>query len=525
MLKRKHKRLGTALALALLVVMFTIAQERSPAQTSQPITLKECISAALANNLSLSIAAYDPAVNEESIAATKEQFLPQFNLSYYKYDQTQPGSWGVEGTAVRTKYDNYSMTLSERIVTGTTASLSFSNGMTDTSRAFTLVNPSYNSNFTFALTQSLLRGFGPKANRIGTLQAEIARDVSVSALKSTLLQTVYDVETAYWSLYSAVENMKVQEAALEQSRELLKKNREGVRIGTKSALDILNSEAEVAQYEDALVSARLAIEQAEAQLKKLLNLPASSPVSGLNLVPADKPAVGKKDVAYDEALRIAFDQRPEIAQAEKEVENYGYSISSYRNELLPKLDLTLSAWSPGQSGILFVYDNGNPITGNLVGKVEGSRIEALKQAVKMTYKNWSIRLDFSLPLANIFSRSSLVKAKLERERALLSLERQKQSISFEIADAIQGLQNAERRIESSRLARELQEKRVAAETQRFQLGLVGSEWLLSYQRQLTSARTGEIRALIDYKMAVAKLEKAMGTTIRTMGLKFRDFEF
>jgi len=26
-------------------------------------------------------------------------------------------------------------------------------------------------------------------------------------------------------------------------------------------------------------------------------------------------------------------------------------------------------------------------------------------------------------------------------------------------------------------------------------------------------------------MAVAKLEKAMGTTLRTMGLKFREYEF
>jgi len=516
-------------AVVLIVVVaasLVFAQERTPARAGQAMTLLECIAAALANNLDLSIAAYDPVLSEESVSATKEQYLPQFNLSYFKYDQTQPGSWGVEGTAVRTKYDNYSLTLSEKIVTGTTASLSFSNGMTDTSRAFSLVNPAYNSNFTLTLTQSLLKGFGPKVNRIGTLQAETQRDISVSTLKSTLLQTVYDVEDAYWSLYSAVENARVQENSLEESRALLKKNREAVRIGTKSALDILNSEAEVAQYEDALVSARLSVEQSEARLKKLLNFPADSPVSGgRTIIPVDKPTIEKKEVAYDEALRVAFEQRPEMIQSEKEIEYYGYSISSARNEMLPRLDLTFSAWSPGQSGVLYVYDNNNPITGNLVGKVEGSRVEALKQAFKMTYKNWSLRLDFNLPLANIFARSNLARARMEREQALLSLERQKQSIAYEIADAIKRLQNAARRVESSRISRELQEKRVAAETQRYQLGLAGSEWLLSYQQQLTNARTSEIRALIDYKMAVAKLEKAMGTTLRTMGLKFREYEF
>lgn len=512
--------------MAVVAASLIFAQERPPARAAQAMTLRECIATALKNNLDLSIAAYDPVLSEESIAATKEQYLPQFNLAYYKYDQTQPGGWGVEGTAVRTKYDNYSLTLNEKIVTGTTASLSFSNGMTDTSRAFSLVNPAYNSSFTLTLTQSLLKGFGPKVNRIGTLQAENQRDISVSTLKATLLQTVYDVEDAYWSLYSAVENRKVQENSLEESRTLLKKNQEAVRIGAKSALDILNSEAEVAQYEDALVSARLTVEQSEARLKKLLNFPANSPLSeGRTIIPADKPTIEKKDVAYDEALRIAFEQRPEMIQSEKEIENYGYSISAARNEMLPRLDLTFSGWSPGQSGILYVYDNNNPITGTLVGKVEGSRIEALKQALKTTYKNWSLRLDFNLPLANIFTRSSLAKATLEREQALLRMDRQKQNIAYEIADSIKGLQNAARRIESTRLSRELQEKRVAAETQRYQLGLAGSEWLLNYQRQLTDARTSEIRALIDYRIAAAKLEKAMGTTLRTMGLQFRNYEF
>ena len=143
----------------------------------------------------------------------------------------------------------------------------------------------------------------------------------------------------------------------------------------------------------------------------------------------------------------------------------------------------------------------------------------------MTYKNWSLRLDLSVPMSKLFTRSSLAIARMNKDQAELRRERQKRSIEYEIADAIKSLQNAERKIESSRAARELQEKRVAAETQRVQLGLVGSEWLLSYQRQLTNARTSEISALIGYKIARAKLEKAMGTTIATLGLKFRDYIF
>jgi outer membrane protein TolC len=517
----KRPLAAAILAGALSAGTFIPAQVAAPPGAGKAWTLRECIASALANNLDLSIEALNPDLGEAEIAATKEQYLPQFNLSYYKYDRTEPSSWGVEGTAVKSRYDNYGVVLSERIVTGTTASLSFSNSMNNTSRAFTVVNPAYNSNFSFTLTQSLLKGFGPKVNRIPTVQAENRRDISVSMLKAAVLQTVYGVEEAYWSLVSAIENRKVQESSLEQSRALLEKNREAVRIGTKSALDILNSEAEVAQYEDALVSARLSVEQTEARLKQLLNLKADA--DGGGIVPADRPVVERRSVEVKDALRIALAERPEMIQSGLEIANYDQSIVAGRNQLLPQLDLTFSAWSPGQSGILSLYDTGNPLTGTLIGKVEGSRVEALKQAMRMTYKNWSLRLDLTLPMANLFTRSSLAIAKMNRDQAELRRERQKQTIAYEIADAIKTLANAERKIVSSRAARELQEKRVAAETQRVQLGLVGSEWLLSYQRQLTSARTSEIAALVGYKIAVAKLEKAMGTTIKTLGLKFRDY--
>jgi outer membrane protein TolC len=61
--------------------------------------------------------------------------------------------------------------------------------------------------------------------------------------------------------------------------------------------------------------------------------------------------------------------------------------------------------------------------------------------------------------------------------------------------------------------------------QRYQLGLGTIEWLLSYQSQLTNAKIQEIQALINYKMAVANLERVMGTTLKSKGLKFRNYEF
>jgi len=526
--KRKKVQYAGWMLLGLLLCLsrpIGFSQEQKSAKPARTMTLKECLAAALANNLDLSIEAINPGISEASISESKEKYIPEFSLSYNKQDLNQPGTWGVEGASVASKSDQYSFGLSQRIVTGAEVSLLFLNSQTNTSRAFTLINPSYFSNFRLNLTQPLLKGFGPKVNRIDTLKALIQRDQSVSGLKAQLIQTVYDVEDAYWNLYSAIENVKVQENSLEQSRAILRKNQEGVRIGTKSALEILSSEAEVAQYEDSLVSARSALEQSETRLRKILNLPSDSPAAFGSLAPADIPVIEKKAITYDEALAVASRERPEIAQTEKDVETSALDVSYSRNQLLPQLDLTFSTWSPGQSGIKYIYDNNNPFTGNVIGKIEGSRADALKEAFKRTYKNWSLNLNLTVPFSTIFSRSNLAKAKMHEEQTRLRLERQKQAIAYEVAEAIKELQNAERKIASSAASRELQEKRVAAELQRYQLGLGTIEWLLSYQRQLTNAKTTEIRAIIDYKLATAKLDMAMGTTLKSKGLKFRDYEF
>jgi outer membrane protein len=501
------------------------AQDVKPAATALPLTLKDCLAKALAENLDLSIEAYNPALDDASISASKEQFLPQFGLGYSNQKQTMLGGWGVEGTSYPYKYDSYSLNLTQKVVTGGSATLSFNNSATNTGRAFQVINPSYNSIFQLNLTQPLLKGFGPRVNRLATLQAINQKDISVASLKARLIQTVYDVEDAYWNLYSALENVDVQTSALEQSRAILKRNEEGARIGAKSSIDVLNSQTEVAQYEDGLVAARLAVDQAEARLKKILNQPADSPLSARSLRPSDKPAVEKKAILFEDALKAALEQRPEMVQSQKELENNADLISYNKNQLLPELNLTFNLWSPGQSGVKYLYDNGNAFTGTIIGQVTGSRMDALKEALKMTYKNWSVNVSLSVPLASLFSRANLAKAKLAQDQIKLQMEKQKQTIAYEVTGAIQNLRNAERKIASSTAARELQEKRLAAEMQKYQLGLGSIEWLLSYQRQLVTARMTEIRAQIDYKLAVAALERVMGTSLKSKGLKFREYEF
>jgi outer membrane protein TolC len=292
----------------------------------------------------------------------------------------------------------------------------------------------------------------------------------------------------------------------------------------------LKAETEVASYEESVLLARASLEKQENALKTLLNMPVAptgitAAVPSEVVVPVDKPVAENRSVSFEEALQTALVERPELAQYESRVADAALDIGYYRNQLLPQLDLRFSYWNPGQSGVKYLFQDDNPLTGIIVGKITGGRADSFRNLFQNTYKNLSLDLTLSIPLANFFSRASLAQAKLAEEQARFQMEKERKAIEVEVLEAIKDLETAAKKIESSTRYRELMEKQVEAETQRYQLGLATSEWLFVYQRQLASAKANEIRAAIDYKIALAKLDKAMGTTLKSKGLKFRDYAF
>jgi outer membrane protein TolC len=358
--------------------------------------------------------------------------------------------------------------------------------------------------------------------------------MSEAALKSTLLQTVYGVEEAYWNLYYARENLRVLEMSLAQSRETLKRSEDATRIGTKSAVEVLSAETEVAGYEDRVLSARLQVEKTENRLKFLLNMPVAGAETGVaavsgedlaSIIPTDEPRAEKRSVTYEDALATALAERPELARTDAMMANAATDIGYFRNQLLPRLDLNFSLWSPGQSGIKYIFQDNNPLTGIIIDTIYGSRGQSFRDVWKMAYNNLSLNFTLTLPLSNFVSRAGLARARLAQDQARLQLEKERRTIEIEVMEAVKDLEASATKIETSARYRGLMEKRVQAETQRYDLGLVGSEWLFTYQRNLAQAKADEIRAVIDYRIALAELDRAMGTTIRTKGLKFKEYEF
>jgi len=518
------KKKYAIICLSLLLISTAFTQEQKTEKLE--FSLNDCILKALEGNLDIKVQAINPEISAMSVIQAKEIFLPQMNLSYSNQNSNVIGSWSLEGTNYKRDTSNYTFYLTNRIVTGGDLFIYYYNTTTDSTRKFNSINPTYNNQVEFRFNQPLLKNFGPNINRYDIKRAQNQVDISVLDLNSTINEKVFEVERAYWNLVKAHENLKVRQLALDQSNQQLKNTRDAVRVGTKSAIDLLSAETEVVRYEGQVLSAKTQLETYEDQLKAFLNLPPDGTDSLKSIVPLDMPSLEKPTLRFEEALEVSLARNPQVVRIERAVENSKLAIRYQRNQLLPELNLNfrLSYW--GQGGVRFLYQNDNALTGVIVGQEESTRWDAFKEILNGKYPDMRITLDLTIPLESIFSRAGYAKAKLEEEKSLIEKERQEKAVYYELLGIFKTLRNSEQEMTSSTRYREMMEKKVEVEEQRYRLGLVqSSEWLFQHQRSLADAKSQEIQVLIVYKIAVAQLEKAMGISLEKKNITYGHYDY
>ena len=489
------------------------------------LTLNDCVLKTLENNFDIAFEALNPALSELSIRRSREKFLPQFSLGYNNSNRNQLSNWYIEGTEFKTITSGGNFGLRQELITGGDIYFSLLSSMTDTTRSLASINPSYTGRLSFEINQPLLRNFGFKINRREIIKAKNQLDISIFRLRSTLIQKVYEVEWAYWSLVRTIENLKVREFSLQKSKERLERVVKAEQIGLKTSLDVLVSQTQVARGKDSLIVAESNVRKAEENLRKLINL--QEDVSGMKMtiIPTDKPIVGEYELSFNEAYDLALKERPEITINQKDIENSNIDVSYYKNQLLPQLDLVIQSFFPGQSGDRLIYKDNNPYSGEVVDKIEGGRSDSFKDVFGFKYKNLVLRLNLIVPLGNLISRASLAEAEMLKKQKLLSEEKEKKTIYYEINETLSEIKTIWNRINSSSQYRELIEQRLDVEEEKFNLGLVGSDWLFSYQQDFITAQLSETGAIIDYKLEIAKLERILGTNLKSQNIEFENYEF
>jgi outer membrane protein TolC len=509
----------------ILVLILTLFFTPSFPQEEKVLSfsLEDCVVKALKDNLTVAVEVYNPDLADASLSKAKEFFLPRLDFDYGNERTENPSYWWLEqADIVVRKYTDYSVSLVQQIPTGGNFSLGLTGYTSDTSAGFQTLNPTYGNTLRFNFTQPLLNGFGFNVSRKEIIVARNNLDVSVNQFQSVLMDTIYRVQEAYWNLVYSIEDYKVKQQSLELARDLLAKNKKEVEVGKLAPIEILNAETTVASREADILQAEALTRRNEDLLRDLLYLTEEGEMSTKRIVPLDKPSFIQKDISLDEALKEALEKRPELKMKKINIETNKLNMGVAKNQMLPGLDLQLSYWSPGLSGDRILYQDDNPFLG-VIGKEEGSPADSIRDAFKLLYDNWTIGLTLSIPLSSLTSRADYVRAKMEWEKSQLELENTEKQIFLEVKNAVRDIETNAKRVQAYGLARELAEQRLEAEVKKLNVGLTTNYFVLQYQEGLARERSQELRSLIDYNLAWARLEQAVGSSLEKRNIKISQF--
>ncbi len=496
-----------------------------PVQGTLSMSLEDCIVKALRDNLGVAIQVLGPQISAEAVNQVQEKYVPSLSLSFQsrKTENAAYSYLDSPGDSTVNKTQNFNfLNVNQVLPTGGTLSLGFTGYRTTTNTRGITIDPRFGTTLSFQLSQPLLRNFGLQINRREIQVAANNLGVSQETLKNTLMTTVYNVESAYWNLVYSIENLDVRRQSLQLAKDLLEKNQRSVEVGTLAPMEVLSAQAEVATREADLIQAETQIKSNEDQLKLLIHITGEEDKAMAALVPKDKPTYVQREVNLEEALATAIVNRTDLKIAQLGLQTDQINLRYSKNQVLPDLSLSASYSSPGVDGTRIFYV-GSPLEGVIDYTVPGGISGAISQTMKFTYPNWNLGLTLNVPLANVFSRAALAQARLNLRQSMLDLENQKDEVYLEVKNAVRAVDANYKRIVAFAKARDLAQQKLAAEEEKFRVGMSTNYVVLTYQRDLASARISELNAIVSYNISLAALERATGTNLQSKNINLTDY--
>lgn len=466
------------------------------------MTIKEAVSLALARNFDITIEAHNPRIRAAELKREKSAFDPALvagaTANSSKIDSVS-GFFNAGPTI--DKQREITAGIEQRTMSGAQYSLVFRDLRQSSNNRFRGFDPSIGTRLTFTITQPLLKNFGFDVNKANIRIAAATLDQSLHTYRGRVIDVVNNVEQAYWDLVFANANLRFRKKSLELAKDLRRRNKIRVQVGTLAPIEILEAEATVASREETLIVAERGVKDREDALKKLLNITSDIPSWSIQLVPGDK-AVFRRVRLNEMSLALkALQKRTDLRSAKLEIEKGQLEVKRAKRNLLPTLDLNGSAASDA-------IDN---TRSNSINRLSGAKGYIIEGGVSLR-----------IPIGNREARADLDGAKLRTRQARVRFDQLEQTIMEEVRRAVRRVRSDMKRVEATRIARKLAEERLDAQEKKLKVGLSTSRDVLEDQESLANALTNEEQALVDYQKGLANLDRVTHSTLQRFRIQLAD---
>ena len=457
------------------------------------LTLEECRALTLENNLDLKVQLINPAVAAEKVSEQEAQFEAAFysNMTYSKTD-TPVASFLDEISGSQVDYTRTNLGVQVPLRTGGTVSFDLADSRLKTGSPYSIFDPSYSSDLSASISQPLLRGAGKRANTYAIRIARYEQQITDARTKLEVIRIIADVDRVYWRLYATRRDLELRKKQYDLAEALYEQAGRFVAAGDKPQIEVIRTEAGVAQQLEAIIQAENAVRDRERDLKRTLNKAGLEMQTNTVLIPATEPDPVRYELEKEKLLTTAMSNRMEMLELELQIAEDFATIDYMRNQALPLLAMD------------YRYN---------VNGLGGTRDDSFDLLFEKRFEDHQVGLQLLVPLGNEAAKSQLRQAFYQRLQRLASRDSREALIELEVLNAIDKLEANWQRILASRQRAILDGRLFEAEKRQFELGLGISTDVLDAQTTYADAYRAEILALVEYQIALVDLAYATGTLL------------
>jgi HAE1 family hydrophobic/amphiphilic exporter-1 len=381
-------------------------------------------------------------------------------------------------------------------------------------------------------------------------QIEIAKknlSLSDAQFRQRAIDTITNVQRAYWDLVFALRSLQVQRDAVTVARTQLEHNKRLVNEGQLAPIDVVAAEAQISTYEQNVFSAIEEVSRTENNLKNLIAENQKAAIWTESLVPTDPVDLTAPVVSLPDALKTAMENRPELQQSHLAGEINAINQRFFKDQTKPDVDLVGTYGITGLAGTIS-SNVVNPFTAsNLLVRQRVDQLSMLagldplpvippqtfspdllgglgqsfQNLLANRYGTFRIGVQVNLPLRNRTAEAELGKSLVEGERIVTQREQLEQTIQVDVRNALQSLRSAESRLRAAIATRQANEQQFASEQRKLDAGQSTTFLVLERQTALTEARAMELKAQTDLNKAIADLQRATGNSLQVNSIVVR----
>jgi len=327
--------------------------------------------------------------------------------------------------------------------------------------------------------QPLFTGFRISASRdIAEYSAQAASQDFAKDKK----ELAYAVKSAYWTLFKANEFKKVVDENVEQMKVHQKDVENLMGQGMATMNDVLKVQVQLSEAQVRQIDARNAVLLSMIALNNTIGLPLSTEIT----IASPIDPTPKQLAAVDGLVMKAMTDRPEIAAMQARVQASEAGVT-----------LARSGWYP-QVALVGNYTYSNP----------NQRIFPQTQTFS---DSWDVSVSLSFDVWNWGTTAHQTdQAQSQLAQTYDAMGQLKDGITLEVTQNYLNQKQTVERIDVARQGVRQAEENYRITNEKFKKGLSLNSDLLDAEVALLQARISLTQSLVEYELAEARLEKAIG---------------